>query len=178
MNLHPFEESIDEYFENVKHYLDPPAIQLKIDSFYEAVTSFKKNYSELNERIQEMEKRIERIDSDINILADMGKALDSKTAKERLKGICEEFIIENKLQEIKATLSELYEKRTAFLKALTPIIGTFDVSVTCPVCFENQVSMFNTHCGHTLCQKCSFQIFNKCAICRGPVNYKSLMFSY
>lgn len=181
MNFSPFEESIDEYFSEISHYLDPPTMQFKVDSFYDSVTKFKKDYLELSDKIQEMEGKIAKIDADLQILSNMGKSLESKSAKERLKQICEDFITENKLKEIKETLNSMYEQKTSFLKALTPIVGTFDATgacVTCPVCFENQVSMFNTHCGHTLCQSCAVKIFTKCAICRGPVNYKTLIFSY
>lgn len=181
MNFHPFEETLDEYFDGIKNYLDPPSMQFKIDSFYESVTKFKKDYLELNEKIRDMESKIHKLDSDLGVLAEMGKALDSKSAKERIKQICEDYISEHKLQDIKSALAQMYEQKTSFLKALTPIVGTFDetgATVTCPVCFENQVSMYNTHCGHTLCQKCAIQIINRCSICRGPVNYKTLIFSY
>ena len=59
----------------------------------------------------EMEKRIEKFDSDLKILAEACEKIVSKEMKQRIRDVCEEYIIENRLDQARLTLKELYDKQ-------------------------------------------------------------------
>ena len=46
----------------------------------------------------------------------------------------------------------------------------------CTICFENEVKICVTPCGHTFCDKCSKNLSNKCFVCNGAVIKKTTLF--
>ena len=71
-----------------------------------------------------------------------------------------------------------------FLYIINNIISNKEISNNlCPICFENQIDICLSPCGHTTCNKCILSnrsnIYNnKCFTCRTPVNeYIKIYFS-
>lgn len=54
---------------------------------------------------------------------------------------------------------------TCALCCLSFLVFSF-VMVECAICFEELKSAFSLSCGHSFCQACSYQVRNKCALCR------------
>lgn len=71
-----------------------------------------------------------------------------------------------------------------FLYIINNIISNKELSKNmCPICFENQIDICLSPCGHTTCNKCILSnrnnlYNNKCFTCRTPVNeYVKIYFS-
>lgn len=159
--------------------VDKVNFQVDCDEFYNQVTNMKTNYITLGKEIEEYEKKIELIEKDIEILSESGKLLHTEETKMKMIKVCEDFKELHKLPEIKQKLESLYHERKRIIWSVSQLTLIDDsIAVSCPVCFEGSVSMFNINCGHTLCDKCAFKIFTKCPICRGPVEYRNLIFSF
>ena len=46
----------------------------------------------------------------------------------------------------------------------------------CTICFENEVKICVTPCGHTFCNNCSKKLDKKCFACNGSVRGKTTLF--
>lgn len=166
----------DDYFETLKNFMDPMFLgHTKPHEFHSNVVQFKQSYVELNDKIREAEDTVLKFESDLNVLSQAGERLVSNDMKQKLRDLCEEYITQNDLHKIKQNIEELYNTRKSYVKALAPIMHQFD-NITCPVCFDQQVYVYNESCGHTLCIDCS-QKSKKCPMCRALTHYKPLIYN-
>lgn len=175
-------EADDDYFETIKNYLDPEITRHvefteELRDVSKKILKFRMEHGELRKQIIDMEKRIEKFDSDLKILADTGEKLVSNEMKEKIRDVCEEYIIENRLDQARLKLKELYDKQSAYLQIASPLIGDFH-SIQCQVCLKDHVYMYNKTCGHTICFKCSVDNKDMCPICREKGEYQSLNFNF
>jgi uncharacterized protein YllA (UPF0747 family) len=161
---------------------DPPGpmrITVEFDQVYDSsiLQDYIESYRRLNKQLKDYEEEIKNIESDINLLCQIGKNLYTQDTRKKFNEICKEFEDTYKLDEIRQTIKKLYNQRAKYIEDLYSLNCIDDsISVSCPVCFSKTVHFFNENCGHTFCENCAFFMSN-CAICRGPLSYKKLMFS-
>jgi hypothetical protein len=89
--------------------------------------------------------------------------------------------IEENIENIELKLKDY---STLFIYIINNILKDKEISKNlCPICFENQIDICQSPCGHTTCNKCILSnrtnIYNnKCFTCRSPVNeYIKIFFS-
>lgn len=83
----------------------------------------------------------------------------------------------SEIDELKREEMRLHENITAIREMIVlgvkMIIPEEKVKKTmCPICFDKEINMVLSPCGHTLCQDCSTKIERKCMTCRGHVAHK------
>lgn len=176
MNFASLEQDDENYFETLRGIMEPVLVKsVEPHAFHSNLVQFKQSYVELNEKIRVAEENIQKFESDLRVLSDAGDRLVSSEMKLRLRELCEDYVATHELQKIRDSIGELYMKQREHVKALEPIMNHFE-NLTCPVCFESQVYMYNDSCGHTLCVDCS-QKSKRCPMCRALTNYKPLVYN-
>lgn len=172
------DEEDDDYFGNLRKYLEPELlVYTQSNVFYSnVVSSFRSDYANIRKQISEIDETIEKFETDLKVLSDAGEKLMSIQMKQKLREVCEEFIIQNELDKIKERAKELYDIQSSYLKSMSPLMYTLENTV-CPICFERPVYVYNQNCGHTFCVECSLQTTKKCPMCRSETCYKPMIFS-
>ena len=67
--------------------------------------------------------------------------------------------------------------RTDSFQSVLSDEGKNEGIITCPVCFENVIEYYTSHCFHSWCNNCHNQLLdNKCLICRQIID--DLPFAY
>lgn len=121
-------------------------------------------------QIYSLESAIKKLKEQIYVLEDMHDEFTS----ELMTSLVDE--VESKKKTVLEELQALHglevinkDKLEAKIKALAisyNIIRSTPMVHICPVCFSNEVDVYNEPCGHTLCKTCSQSSGAYCHMCR------------
>jgi conjugal transfer/entry exclusion protein len=89
--------------------------------------------------------------------------------------------LDGSLHRWKATEYTNREESESRLRALSPLFSTIENFTgyrACPICLQNEVAIYLTPCGHTLCKTCLTKIKGECYMCRKRIiSHKQLYYS-
>lgn len=110
-------------------------------------------------------------------LVSIAKYAEIETTDDRLKD-CKESIqrlkagIDKNLKDKDISLRdtrEIMEKNISELEPIRQFLCQNTKKRTCPICFEKEVEVYVTTCGHTFCEECSLHLSDVCFICKTPI---------
>jgi hypothetical protein len=141
--------------------------------FLKDVTDFHTRYNNLKGEIIVAENDFIEINETYEKLVKMASTLQDDT---KMKELIEQYKVDFKYDEKKATIEKLKETRAMMTKVQAKLRWKPPISFKCFVCLENVVDTFLDPCGHATCTKCwekhvhSRPSVHKCPGCRAIVN--------
>ena len=164
-----------DFFEDLGTAFDfIPISNLQIESTVNEIVS---STVELENQSDKLETRVFSIEKDIGTISELGLKLENENARKKLQELAEDFMMENEINDLRVKLSELYGARQSIAKSLEKLSVIEDnLNLTCGVCLERTVTMFNEGCGHTMCIYCANKM-DRCPFCRERARFKRMVFS-
>jgi len=142
-----------------------------------------KRYLELNEKLNTLNKEIDKIYKGRNDVIGNVRTLAAGDHLDKVSNISESVeslimsIIEHKSQEKQEIEKELDGTKAilTFLNETYKIHKHAHSYIVCPICMNQEVSMYLIPCGHAYCKNCSSKM-TRCAVCNGSITSKGKLF--
>ena len=153
-----------------------PVIDIKPyhdQDFYDKCLEFRTKFKTLNEMILEVENHVKIVNSRcdrMNNLIELMELTDNNELRSDLEGFVQRFREYYDIENLEKRIGDLHTERNSMMNVIKLFCSTQEPNM-CPLCLENETSMFSIPCGHTACSDC----VNKntaftCPFCRAKID--------
>jgi hypothetical protein len=177
LEVHGVTEEEIENFETINRHVAKGKEQLQ--SLLSQYNSCFKKISDTERRIRRMQEEIEIIKDKLTSLAIAHECMNesSRTFVKELEAKQDTILEDLKTELALANIEK--DKLTVMIKSLAVtygIIKNAPFTHTCPICITNEVDIYFDPCGHTVCKSCSKSQY--CHMCRTKIiGIRSLFYS-
>jgi hypothetical protein len=154
-----------------------PEVDLGEDwkKFGETLSQFQNKYAGCLKELRDMEIELKRKKTELNTLLTSEKSVESRSLKESLKSIIQDYEEEENIPEFEETVKSLRSQCKTMKSVLENTNAEQLLKYQCFVCMDKGVDTFLDPCGHVLCSGCWRRTRNNmCPACRNIAHPKKI----